>query len=311
MCLIIAQLPKAKPLPIESIRCGWLNNSDGAGFMYVADGKLHLEKPFRKLNKFYKAYLAAHAAHGDASHFVLHFRYATHGPKTKQNTHPHELAGGRAGLVHNGILPFDPPMRSDISDTVWFCQTVLGARTADMLTDELFGKWLAIIIGKSNKLVILDQNNRMSIVNESAGLWDGDAWYSNTGYKVENCYSKWTSNKTATTSSTPAGALTCDSRNNDDDDSDVWVHGNTNYRRCLKLSKNKPAPNYVEIRAGEWAHIDDLDDDNWKKYVEELDHAYDTALHAGDEELAMELDDMRQEAFEEDAQRQIADVDLH
>lgn len=290
MCLIIAQLPTAQTLTIDELRIGWCNNSDGAGFMYVADGKLIIEKPYRRLQKFFKAYERAHSIYGMQSPFVLHFRYATHGSKTKENTHPHPLASGAAGLVHNGILPIDPPHKSDMSDTVYFCQTVLGARPAAMLIDKEFGAWLANVIGKGNKFVILAESGDMSIINETAGLWDGSNWYSNSSYKELH---RWTVAGAAGMFPASDGKklLTCDSRAAD---ADLWTHGDTNYSAAapkrfygtpIKLCKRSPGMNYVQVKEGEWVHIDDLPEDEWKKHCKQLDDAYQSALEMDDPEL--------------------------
>jgi len=195
MCLIMSQPPGDAPFPDEQLENGWQANKDGAGFMFVADGQLQIRKPFYKLKELKAAYASDHAAHGAASPFVIHFRWATHGDKTGGNTHPHSLAGGDAALVHNGILSEFDWGGQTYSDTAVFCGTVLVARTAEQLVSESFGKILADMIGKWNKFVIMDALGNVSIVNADQGVYDGSRWYSNTGYlppTPKKHYQQWT-----------------------------------------------------------------------------------------------------------------------
>lgn len=183
MCLMSLQLPRSEMLSDEAIYNSWSNNSDGAGFMFCKEGQLCIEKPFFKLSAFKHAYREAFAQYGAISPFVCHFRWGTHGKNTADNTHPHVLADGMVGLAHNGILhDFDPPLNSGVSDTAWFCATVLAGRHQDQLMDKDFGDWLDWLIGAQNKLLLLCGDGRYSIVGEDRGVWDGGIWYSNRGY---------------------------------------------------------------------------------------------------------------------------------
>lgn len=187
MCLIAYQKPGTAPLKKEWLANGWDRNKDGAGYMFVAEGKLVIRKAFYKLKELKTAYAADHKLHGAASPFVVHFRWATHGDKLVENVHPHALANGRAALVHNGILDqFDPCHKTDISDTVLFCRTVLAMREPEQLTGEPFNQFLTELIGTHNKLVLMDESGNVSIVNSDRGVWvDTDSyWFSNTGYET-------------------------------------------------------------------------------------------------------------------------------
>jgi hypothetical protein len=179
MCLIIAQEIGDTIVEPEVIRSAWDHNPDGAGYMFCDGDTLIVRKPFFKLKELRRAYHADFAQFGGVSPFILHFRWSTHGAKDETNTHPHILASGRVGLVHNGILPFEPPKGSTISDTVFFCRTVLAHRQPDQLVSVKYGKTLEQMIGVGNKLVLLANSGKLSIVNEKVGSWDGLRWYSN------------------------------------------------------------------------------------------------------------------------------------
>lgn len=179
MCLIVYQPKGSKSLRREDMHEHWGDNPDGAGYMFVHKGDVVIRKPFFKFKKLWKFYQRDFDQYGQSSPFVVHFRWATHGEQDDVNTHPHVLAGSTVGLVHNGVLPFLPDKNSGISDTVHFCRTVLADRSMKQLTDPKFGKTLGLMIGLGNKLVLLDRNARVSIVNEESGEWDTDGcWYS-------------------------------------------------------------------------------------------------------------------------------------
>lgn len=182
MCLIAYQPAESKRFAKSVFKNGWSDNPDGAGYMFSHAGILIIRKPFYKLKELWKAYKADHENYGQASAFVVHFRYATHGSDDAVNIHPHPLADGKVGMVHNGILPFEPPHKSGISDTVFFCRTVLGNRQPSFLMGNHCRSWLGEMIGRHNKLVFMDGKGRVSIVNPDSGMWDMGNWYSNRSY---------------------------------------------------------------------------------------------------------------------------------
>lgn len=181
MCLAI-MMPVGANVPDEHLRNGWDNNSDGAGYMFVAGGKLVIRKPYYRFKTFKADYTQDKAEFGDLSPFVVHFRFGTHGDFTEVNVHPHSLCNGNVGLVHNGVLSeFDGCIgKEDLSDTAFFCRTVLALRKRSQLLGGKFGQYLADLIGTENKLVMLGNDGRVSIINDGAGVWDGNIWYSNT-----------------------------------------------------------------------------------------------------------------------------------
>lgn len=182
MCLAIYS-PVGEPLLPKSVfRNAWGHNYDGAGYMFALGGKLIIRKPFWSLKALWKAYRRDFEQYGTSSPFVIHFRYSTHGVTDTLNTHPHSLNDGEVGLVHNGVLWDFEGSNTKLSDTVFFCQTVLAQRTTEQLTDEKFGQWLTSVIGGGNKLVLMDHQGGVLIVNPGQGVWDGQVWYSNTDY---------------------------------------------------------------------------------------------------------------------------------
>jgi hypothetical protein len=182
MCLLIAQRPGAPTLSEQHIRTAWQNNSDGAGYAFLSGDAVIVRKPFFKLKPFMAAYLADHAAHGAASPFLVHFRFATHGGLSDGNTHPHHQSNGAVAVGHNGVLScFESPHKNE-SDTAFFCRTVLAHRHPAQVMDAAFATdFLGPLITASNKLVFLSTYApHLSIVNEKQGSWDGEhTWFSN------------------------------------------------------------------------------------------------------------------------------------
>lgn len=199
MCMIAYQPSGNDAFPREVFTNAWSHNHHGAGYMFCHNGKVVIRKPFYKLRELIRAYEADHVQFGATSPFVVHFRWATHGTKEAVNVHPHPLDDGKAGLVHNGVLSaFTPPWKqNDLSDTAWFCRTVLVKRPAEQLVDQGFAEMLAEMITDSNKMVILSHTGRAMIINPKAGAaqYDGVRWYSNSDFK-EKYKKAWVSTPT-------------------------------------------------------------------------------------------------------------------
>lgn len=206
MC-IIAYKPAGQALPEETtLRACFINNPDGAGFMYPAkNGKIRVSKGFMTFEDFMKALIGA----GDMTELplVMHFRIATQGTVNAANTHPFPVSSNEQtlsaresfsdiALAHNGIIDLttswgvgsyvgntykrEPQPYSDTFEFVRQYATLIADSPAYWmdknkveLLDRLAGSKLAIL-GCDKHVELIGRFER----NEADGCW-----YSNASYQ--------------------------------------------------------------------------------------------------------------------------------
>ena len=83
MCIALVKLPDAN-VSEDNLRACWQSNPDGAGFAYIKDGKVTIEKGFMTLKPFMEALNVALEANKEST-FLIHFRIATHGDVNADN----------------------------------------------------------------------------------------------------------------------------------------------------------------------------------------------------------------------------------
>jgi glucosamine--fructose-6-phosphate aminotransferase (isomerizing) len=103
MCGIIgyAGTQTAEPILIEGLRRLEYRGYDSAGLATIERGKLHLRKKAGRIDALAN-WLRERPAPGHLG--ISHTRWATHGPATDANAHPHVSADGRVAVVHNGVI---------------------------------------------------------------------------------------------------------------------------------------------------------------------------------------------------------------
>lgn len=132
MCIILTCEQNVRPTHELLETCFW-NNPDGAGIMYVEDGKVQVEKGFMDLEFLEDAIDSI----PKNSRLVIHMRIATSGGINSGTCHPFPICDDLdllhapysecdAALVHNGIIShMYTDAKRGISDTVSFVSSVV------------------------------------------------------------------------------------------------------------------------------------------------------------------------------------------
>src|SRR5262245_16790266 len=103
MCGIVGYIGQgeAQPMLVEGLRRMEYRGYDSAGLATVNHGELHLRKRAGRLQNLVEN-LQSRPAPGSLG--ISHTRWATHGPATDTNAHPHIGGDGLVAIVHNGVI---------------------------------------------------------------------------------------------------------------------------------------------------------------------------------------------------------------
>lgn len=209
MCIIAAK-PAGIAMPSrETIRAMWDGNKDGAGIMYVSDGRVHICKGFMKYKAFAKK-LDELEKKLDLTKtpVVMHFRITTHGGTKPENTHPFPItdsigalkklvANTDIGVAHNGIISIHP--RAGISDTMEYIASQLAPLKRAM--PRFFENKHAMTLVENaieSKMAFLTKEGKIYTVGHF--IEDGGILYSNGSYMkttlrfrstTASCYANW------------------------------------------------------------------------------------------------------------------------
>lgn len=201
MCVIcVSEKGKRQP-SIGELKQMWKHNPDGAGYMYVKNGAVHIRKGFMKWADFVEAMARENFTADDA--VVYHFRISTQGGVKAEMTHPFPLTNKllvtemlkvrcSCGIAHNGIIPVTADANDkDYSDTARFITDYMSwiIQYRSDLRDKQKLEQIKMLIGRS-KLAIMTTDGE---VIELGDFTDVDGiMVSNTYWKYD--FSKFTLN---------------------------------------------------------------------------------------------------------------------
>ena len=107
---------------------------DSAGCAVLGqDGQINIRKAVGKV-----ANLKARSADVEGSIGVAHTRWATHGPPTERNAHPHLSADGTIAVVHNGIIENSTALKAALQDLGYEFRSDTDTEVIAHLVQELF-----------------------------------------------------------------------------------------------------------------------------------------------------------------------------
>lgn len=197
MCIAI--LNNGKKITRQELSNCWVSNDDGAGMLYIDNGKLAIFKQpnrdgynvsGRDFDTFVKEYDRIYKL-SKASNMpiLIHFRIATHGLDPAY-LHPF-LVSDNVGLIHNGII-YGYGTR-DVSDTYEFTAELATlpeslTRNVEFLDNQFISNAILDKLDSSNKVVFMDSTGDYRVFNAQLGHWSNGNWFSNDAYKTRTTY---------------------------------------------------------------------------------------------------------------------------
>ena len=216
MCVIISKEKKCNRIPtIEELTNCFLHNRDGAGFMYVNNGEVVIDKGYMELNSFLSRFeeLCNKFHNFKNKALVIHCRIGTSSSNSAENTHPYCISTKvkdlhkkyittDLGVAHNGIITSYTPhdKSSNVNDTQKFILEYLAPVHKHFSTFYKMDTFRAGIRDITNsKFTFLDTKERIYYVGDFVN--DNGLKFSNTSYKSyesyymssKNAYTKYSS----------------------------------------------------------------------------------------------------------------------
>ena len=205
MCIIIAKDKHGRLPKEEELKRSFEYNSDGAGFMYVKNGKVVIDKGYMTYDSFIKHYktLLEEFHNFKNKSLVIHCRIGTSGKNIKENTHPFPISSDTrmlrakklsledVGIVHNGIIK-GYGTATGLNDTQEFISKYIYpiySHFKDFYKNKDIMYGIEVITG--SKWVILDKEDNLYFIGDfidDKGLMFSNSSYNYTYFKYDEDY---------------------------------------------------------------------------------------------------------------------------
>jgi glucosamine--fructose-6-phosphate aminotransferase (isomerizing) len=123
MCGIVAYVGKqqATPILLEGLRRLEYRGYDSAGVSVLRERDLQTRKKKGKIDEGLARLIDTQPLPGSLG--IGHTRWATHGPPSDENSHPHYDQSGRIAVVHNGVIENYERIRERLKDHTFHSST--------------------------------------------------------------------------------------------------------------------------------------------------------------------------------------------
>lgn len=176
MCLILDWGPDVAPPTAGVLRRAARENPDGWGVVATLGRRTRVTRGFSAG----ALVQAVDRATAEGAHVTVHVRWATHGPRSIENTHPVVVhAGGRRYyVVHNGVCRVSTAAASQRTDTWHYAHGTIAPVLAAGGLDALGSLDRDLALGWSRILVIGEGGRRAHVGGRGVVLPSG-VWASN------------------------------------------------------------------------------------------------------------------------------------
>lgn len=163
--------PAGKKFNMEYFKAAQKHNEDGYSLTWYEGDRVQVFKTFD-----FSKFMGLASTMKDHT-CISHMRYATTGDKTFSNIHPFDTPTGV--MAHNGtIASLGSTVKSDSQEMAELLSECDYNSVEDVkpLIENIIGSTL-------NKLVFMEDNGRVTIINEQLGMVEDGIWYSGDYHK--------------------------------------------------------------------------------------------------------------------------------
>lgn len=191
MCIIVAKNKNVKLPSKEILQNCFINNPDGAGYMYAKNNKVYIKKGFMTFEEFYKSVTKDIDTKTTA---VLHFRISTQGGVQQALTHPYPICNNfdnmkqlentcNIGIAHNGVISYcSNSTIQDYNDTMLYIKNILYYIIKNNSKFYTNDNTIQLLNNTScnNRLAILSKDGTLTLIGTF--ITDNGINYSNDSY---------------------------------------------------------------------------------------------------------------------------------